>query len=445
MTDDGSPFGVQPFDTAAAKALKQQDAYQQFKGYLHLRLIDRVEEIGADFAELSRGAVYRFVSLELDRLMAERPYPLNEKETEVLINQLTDELTGYGPLETALKDPEIEDILVNGPREIYLGRKGTLEHSELVFQDEAHLMRIIYRLLGVTGRRVDESSPTVDARLSSVGRINVVIPPLALNGPVISIRRFPAHPLRAQDLIERATLNEPMLQFLEFAVRARCNILVSGGTSSGKTTFLNVIAGYISDDERVVTIEDTAELQLQSKHVVRLESRPGGHDGAGAVNVRDLLRNTLRMRPDRIVIGEVRGGEALEMMQAMTTGHDGSLGTIHANSPREALQRLEILLSFGGFPGNESSMRRQIASAIDLIIQIERFADGRRRVTSVTEVTGVGDNIIATQEHFRYEPQMNRENKVTDRWISTGINPRSQKLAKYRPESSEKDQFGWGE
>lgn len=440
--DNGQSFGVQPFSAHASVQLHHQEGYLQFKGYLHQRLIDRVEEIGADFATLRRDAVLRFVTLELDRLHAERQFPLSEKETDTLIDELTDELTGFGPLESAMQDGTVEDILVNGPREIYLGRAGTLQLSTLAFQDDAHLMRIIHRLLAMTGRRIDESSPTVDARLTDIGRLNVVIPPLALNGPVLSIRRFPAHPLAAADLVEKATLTQPILDFLKLAVTSRCNILVSGGTSSGKTTFLNVIASFIPDAERVITIEDTAELQLQSKHVVRLESRPGGHEGAGTVDVRDLLRNTLRMRPDRIVIGEVRGGEALEMMQAMTTGHDGSLGTIHANSAREALQRLEILLSFGGFPGNDMSMRRQIASAIDIIVQIARLPDGRRRVVSVSEVTGVGDNIISMQEHFRYEAEEDHEGNLKDHWVSTGITPRTPKLAKYKPNVSDED-FGW--
>ncbi|MBE7564025.1 CpaF family protein [Acidithiobacillus sp. HP-6] len=440
--DNERAFGVQPFSGEESTQIHHQEGYLQFKGYLHQRLIDRVEEIGADFASLRKEAVMRFVTLELDRLHNERPFPLSEKETETLIEDLANELTGFGPLEAAMQDSTVEDILVNGPREIYLGRAGTLQISKLAFQDDAHLMRIIHRLLAMTGRRIDESSPTVDARLTNIGRLNVVIPPLALNGPVMSIRRFPAHPLGAGDLVEKGTLTQPMLEFLQLAVTNRCNILISGGTSSGKTTFLNVIASFIPDGERVITIEDTAELQLQSKHVVRLESRPGGHDGAGAVDVRDLLRNTLRMRPDRIVIGEVRGGEALEMMQAMTTGHDGSLGTIHANSAREALQRLEILLSFGGFPGNDLSMRRQIASAIEIIVQIARLPDGRRRVIAISEVTGVGDNIISMQEHFRYEAQEDRDGKLQDHWTATGITPRTPKLAKYQPTVTD-DDFGW--
>jgi pilus assembly protein CpaF len=420
------------------------DDYQNFKGRLHERLVDRIEELGADFGSLSRMAVNRFVTVELDRLANEMTVPLNGAELDRLIGEITDELTGYGPLEKALADPGVEDILVNGPREIYLGRGGVVERSDLVFIDEGHLMRIIYRLLATTGRRVDESSPMVDARLADVGRINVVIPPLALNGPVLSIRRFPAEPMRAEDLLHKGTLTQEILDFLKMAVESRCSILVAGGTSSGKTTFLNVLAEFIPPAERLITIEDTAELSLHAHHVVRLESRPGGHDNAGTITVRDLLRNTLRMRPDRIIVGEVRGGEAMEMMQAMTTGHEGSLGTIHANTPRETLQRLELLLSFGGFPGNEMSMRRQIASAVDLIVQLGRLPDGRRRVLSVAEITGVGDNIIAMQEHFRFEPHTDREGREVDHWLATGITPHTPKLARYRPHSSTLDEGGWG-
>jgi len=433
------------FPGSLSSSFVHSDDYQNFKGRLHERLVDRIEELGADFGALSRVGVNRFVTLELDRLANEMTVPLNGAELDQLIGEITDELTGYGPLEKALADPAVEDILVNGPREIYLGRGGVVERSDLVFIDEGHLMRIIYRLLATTGRRVDESSPMVDARLAEVGRINVVIPPLALNGPVLSIRRFPAEPMRAKDLLDKGTLTPEILDFLRMAVQNRCNILVAGGTSSGKTTFLNVLAEYISPRERIITIEDTAELSLHAHHVVRLESRPGGHDNAGVVTVRDLLRNTLRMRPDRIVVGEVRGGEAMEMMQAMTTGHEGSLGTIHANTPREALQRLELLLSFGGFPGNEMSMRRQIASAIDLIVQLGRLPDGRRRVLSVAEVTGVGDNIIAMQEHFRFEPRIDQEGKETDHWLATGISPHTPKLAGYRPRSSMLGEGGWGD
>lgn len=414
----------------------------QIKNELHQRLIDRVEEVGADFAEFRRSAVRQFVSVELDRIFRERPYALSQREIQTLTEDLTDELTGLGPLESVLRDSDVEDILVNGPREIYVGKAGRLQLTNLAFSDDAHLMRIIGRLLARTGRRVDESTPTVDARLADVGRINVVIPPLSLNGPVLSIRRFPAHPLNAADLVEKETLTQAMLDFLRLAVEERCNILISGGTSSGKTTFLNILASFIPNGERIITIEDTAELQLQSRHVVRLESRPGGHDGAGEYTVRDLLKNTLRMRPDRIVVGEVRGGEALEMLQAMTTGHDGSLGTLHANSPREALQRLELLLSFGGFRTAEQTMRRQIASAVDLIVQIGRLPDGRRRVLSISEITGMGDTMIAMQEHFRLDVQPGPDKEPLHRWVATGVAPRNPKLLKYRPSVSG-DDFTW--
>jgi pilus assembly protein CpaF len=440
VSTEEQPFGLG--DYPQNREAGATPSLLQIKGELHKRLIDRVEEVGADFAELRRSAVRHFVAVELERVLRERPFALSQREIESLTDDLTNELTGYGPLESILRDGKVEDILVNGPREIYVGRSGRLQLTEHAFQDDAHLMRIIGRLLALSGRRVDESTPTVDARLADIGRINVIIPPLSLNGPVLSIRRFPSSPLQASDLTEKGTLTEPMLEFLRLAVEQRCNILVSGGTSSGKTTFLNILAGFIPPAERVITIEDTAELQLQSRHVVRLESRPGGHDGQGAVDVRDLLRNTLRMRPDRIVVGEVRGGEALEMLQAMTTGHDGSLGTIHANSAREALQRLEILLSFGGFRGTEMTMRRQIASAVDIIVQIGRLPDGRRRVLSISEVTGMGDAMIAMQEHFRLDLQDNRDGESQERWVATGVAPRNPKLSRYRPSTSG-DDFSW--
>lgn len=408
--------------------IQLSDEYLSFKAWAHEKLVERTDELGNDFANMSKQAVHRFVALEMDRMIQEMRTALNAKEVEYLIDDLTNELTGFGPLEGPLEDPEVEDIMVNGPKNIFLGRKGIIERSDLVFIDEWHLMRIIYRLLLPTGRRIDESSPMVDARLSTYGRINVVIPPLALDGPVLSIRRFPAEPLRAKDLLQLGTLNQDMLDFLEVAVQNRCNILISGGTSSGKTTLLNILAEFVLKRERVVTIEDTAELNLQANHIVRLETRPGGHDGAGAVDARDLMKNALRMRPDRIIVGEVRGVEALDMLQAMTTGHDGSMGTVHANSPREAMQRLEILLSFAGYPGQEASMRRQIASAIEIIIQVSRLPDGRRRIMSITEVTGVGDNIITMQEHFRYEPLPGPDRTERDHWQNNGLRPHTRKL-----------------
>ncbi|RDH99567.1 pilus assembly protein CpaF [Caldimonas thermodepolymerans] len=409
--------------------------YLTFKAWAHEKLVERTDELGHDFAVMSKPAVRRFVALEMDRLIQEIRIPLNEKEVEQLIDDLTNELTGFGPLEGPLRDPEVEDILVNGPYNIFIGKKGVIEPSDLVFIDEWHLMRIIYRLLLPTGRRVDESSPMVDARLPLYGRINVVIPPLALDGPTLSIRRFPADPLKAKDLIDHGTLTPEMLEFLQAAVQNRCNILISGGTSSGKTTLLNILASFARPQERIVTIEDTAELNLQARHIVRLETRPGGHDGAGAIDARDLLRNALRMRPDRIIVGEVRGSEAMEMLQAMTTGHDGSMGTLHANSPREALQRLELLLSFAGFPGQEVTLRRQIASALEIIVQVARLADGRRRVLSITEVTGMGDNIVALQEHFRYEPRTLPDGTLQDYWINNGLRPHTRKLHHYQPRS----------
>jgi pilus assembly protein CpaF len=307
-----------------------------------------------------------------------------------------------------------------------------LEKIPVRFADNAHVLRIVRRILAPIGRRLDESNPMVDARLPDGGRLNVIIEPLSIDGPVVSIRKFRRDPLRPADLLANSTFNQDIHALLDAAVAARCNILVSGGTSSGKTSLLNALAFFIPKHERVVTIEDTAELSLNHPHVVRLESRPGGFDGAGVVSIRDLLRNTLRMRPDRIIVGEVRGGEVLEMLQAMNTGHDGSMGTIHASSPRECLYRLEMLAGFAGFQGTEASLRRQIANAIDFVVQIGRLSNGRRRILSITEVTGLSDNIIATQELYRYEARTNADGEEIDNWVSLGLQPNSPKLAKFR-------------
>jgi len=296
------------------------------------------------------------------------------------------------------------------------------------FKDDEHVLRIIRRILAPLGRRLDESSPMVDARLPDGGRINVVIEPLAIDGVSVSIRKFRKDPLTPEELVRLGTFNQDICRILEMAVQSRCNILVSGGTSSGKTSLLNALANFIPDRERVVTIEDTAELSLNHEHVVRLESRPGGFEGTGHISIRDLLRNSLRMRPDRIIVGEVRSGEVLDLLQAMNTGHDGSMGTIHASSPRECLYRAEMLAGFAGFQGSEISLRRQIANAVDFIVQIGRLSNGRRRLISLTEVTGMTDNVIAMQELFRYEPVIGEDGLEQDRWVTLGIAPHSPKL-----------------
>lgn len=410
--------------------------FQDIKESAHEHLLTRVEELGAEFGRWSAAAIKRFVDLEVEGYIRLKRIPVNEAEIRQVAEALTKELAGFGPIEDLLNDAAVEDILVNGHLDVYVSRFGRLERMPVRFTDQGHLLRIVRRILAPIGRRLDESNPMVDARLPDGGRINVIIPPLALQGPIVSIRKFRKDPLRPEDLLSLGTMNAEVAELLEAAVKARCNILVSGGTSSGKTSLLNALATHVPDTERVITIEDTAELSLNHPHVVRLESRPGGFEGTGVVSIRDLLRNSLRMRPDRIIVGEVRGGEVLEMLQAMSTGHDGSMGTIHASSPRECLYRLEMLAGFAGFQGSEVSLRRQIANAIDFIVQIGRLSSGKRRILSVTEITGLGDNIVSMQELYRYEPLINAEGEEMDRWTSLGIKPHSPKLARMRPTTS---------
>lgn len=418
-------------DNAAAPFPTSQE-FHTIKEAAHEHLLTRIEELGAEFGRWSRTAIQRFVDLELESFTRLRRIPINEAELHQIAEALTKELAGFGPIEDLLNDPAVEDILVNGHLDVYVSRHGMLERIPVRFADAGHLLRIVRRILAPIGRRLDESNPMVDARLPDGGRINVVIPPLALQGPVVSIRKFRKDPLTPEALLGLGTMNQEIGDLLEAAVKARCNILVSGGTSSGKTSLLNALAIFVPDSERVITIEDTAELALNHPHVVRLESWPGGFEGTGVVSIRDLLRNSLRMRPDRIIVGEVRGGEVLEMLQAMSTGHDGSMGTIHASSPRECLYRLEMLAGFAGFQGSEVSLRRQIANAIDFIVQIGRLSNGKRRILSITEVTGMGDNIVTTQELYRHDPYIGPDGVEVDRWQSLGILPHSPKLARMR-------------
>ncbi|OGB13341.1 MAG: pilus assembly protein CpaF [Burkholderiales bacterium RIFCSPLOWO2_12_67_14] len=414
------------------QTFQNSQEFQTIKAFIHEHLLNRIEELGAEFGRWSRSSIQQFVNLECESLVRLHRVPINSQETQLLAEALTKEFAGFGPLEDMLNDPAVEDILINGSKQIYISKHGVLQKAVLNFADNAHLMRIVRRILAPIGRRLDESNPMVDARLSDGGRINVVIEPLVINGPVVSIRKFRKDPLTPEDLLKLGTFDLAMAQLLEMAVRARCNILISGGTSSGKTALLNALASFVPDNERVVTIEDTAELALNHPHVVRMESRPGSYDGSGHVAIRDLLRNSLRMRPDRIIVGEVRGGEVIEMLQAMNTGHDGSMGTIHASSPRECLYRLEMLAGFAGYQGSEVSLRRQIANAIDFIIQIGRLPNGGRRIISISEITGLNDNVVAMQELFRYEPQPLPDGDERDRWISLGISPHSPKIVRLR-------------
>ena len=407
---------------------------QQFldiKAWTHEHLLGRIEELGAEFGRWSRASIQQFVELELDSFVRLQRVPINSREVQLVADALTKELAGLGPLEDLMNDPMVEDILINGHQNVYVSRHGQLQRETLRFADEEHVLRIVRRILAPIGRRLDESNPMVDARLPDGGRINVIIEPLAIDGLSVSIRKFRKDPLTPADLLSLGTFDAAIAQLLEIAVKARCNILVSGGTSSGKTSLLNALATFIPPSERVVTIEDTAELSLGHAHVVRLESRPGGFDGAGLVSIRDQLRNTLRMRPHRIVEGEVRGAEVIEMLQAMNTGHDGSMGTIHASSPRECLYRLEMLAGFAGYQGSEASLRRQIANAVDFIVQIGRLPGGQRRILSVSEVTGVNDNVVAMQELHRFEPMV-MNGQEQDRWVSLGIAPHSPKVTRFR-------------
>ena len=359
-----------------------------------------------------------------EKLLAENPLPLSLASRQRIVRRIEDEVLGLGPLEPLLADKSISDILVNGPNQVYVERHGRLELTDVRFNSDAHLLNIIDRIVSGVGRRIDESSPMVDARLKDGSRVNAIIPPLALDGPTLSIRRFTVELLSIDDLINLGSLTRALTDVMQAIVRARLNVLVSGGTGAGKTTLLNILSGFIPSTERIVTIEDSAELQLRQPHVVRLETRPPNIEGRGAVTQRDLVRNSLRMRPDRIVMGEVRGGEALDMLQAMNTGHDGSLTTIHANSPRDALGRIENMVSMTGLAFPAKALRGQITSAIDIIVQIERHEDGRRRVVSLQETNGMEGEVITTSEIFTFNRRgLDSEGNVLGELVPTGIVP----------------------
>ena len=361
----------------------------------------------------------------IQNLVSYLKIPFSDSEKERLSREILDEVFGLGPLEPLLKDPSISDILVNGAKEVYVERAGVLEETKIMFKDDAHLMRIIDKIVSAIGRRVDQSSPMVDARLADGSRVNVILPPLAIDGPHLSIRRFGSIPITEEDLLANQTLTTPMLALLKGAVASRLNIVISGGTGAGKTTLLNVLSGYISAKERIVTIEDSAELQLKQRHVVRLECRPPDAEGRGAVQPRQLLINSLRMRPNRIVVGEVRGEEALDMLQAMNTGHDGSLTTIHANTPRDAIARMETLAMMANLNLGEKAIRKQIVSAISLIVQVTRFSDGTRRVTQITEITGMESDVVSMQDIFMFEKGgVSSEGRRLGIFTSTGIRPK---------------------
>ena len=393
------------------------------KAAIHRRLI---QKLNLDrLTEVNREDVRREVSQILEALVVGESTPMNLQERERLAQEVLDEVFGLGPLEPLLADPTVSDILVNTHRRVYVERKGMLEMTGIQFRDDAHLMAIIDHIVSAIGRRVDESSPMVDARLADGSRVNAIIPPLAVDGPILSIRRFGRDPLTSDDLLQNKSLTTTMLELLRGCVKARLNILISGGTGAGKTTFLNVLSSYISNRERIVTIEDAAELQLHQDHVVRLETRPANIEGKGAIQQRQLVINSLRMRPDRIIVGEVRGEEALDMLQAMNTGHDGSLTTIHANTPRDALSRLETMVAMSNLSIPDHAIRRQIASAIDVVVQVSRLSDGTRKVISLAEITGMEGDVVTMQDIFVFRKRGIKENgEVLGDFVATGVRPK---------------------
>jgi pilus assembly protein CpaF len=396
--------------------------YQQVKADLHRKILDRLdlEKLGKTSGDSARNEVL----VVIRNAISNEVIPLSFIERDNLSREILDEIFGLGPLEPLLKDPTISDILVNRFDRVYIERAGKIEQTPLSFKDNTHLMQIIERIVSRVGRRVDESSPMVDARLADGSRVNAIIPPLAIDGPCLSIRRFGREPVTARQMIENHTLTEPMLELLSAMVKGRLNILVSGGTGAGKTTLLNVLSGYIPNSDRIVTIEDAAELQLKQEHVVRLETRPPNIEGKGAVRQRQLVINSLRMRPDRIVVGEVRGEEAFDMLQAMNTGHEGSLTTVHANAPRDAMARVENMVSMANLNIPERAVRYQIASAVHAVVQIARLADGTRKVITISEITGMDGDFIAMQDLFVFERTGVDENgKVRGAFRATGVRP----------------------
>ncbi len=395
----------------------------EIKGRIHKLLLERLNLSNLD--QHDRSQVVTEIRRVVQDLLARESAPLNYDEREALVEQILHEIFGLGPLEPLLQDASISDILVNTYEQVYIERGGRLEKTDVRFKDNRHLLQVIDRIVSAVGRRIDDSSPLVDARLADGSRVNAIIPPLAIDGPHLSIRKFKKDALTAEDLLRYETVTPPMLELLQGIIKARLNVLISGGTGSGKTTLLNVLSASIPASERIVTIEDSAELQLRQPHAVRLETRPPNVEGAGEIQARQLVINSLRMRPDRIIVGEVRGTEAVDMLQAMNTGHDGSLTTLHANSPRDALSRLETMISMAGLNLQDKAMRQQIASAINVVIQVARMSDGTRRLTSISEIVGMEGEVITMQEIFQFERQgINPDGKVLGRFRATGIRPR---------------------
>ncbi|WP_263372804.1 CpaF family protein [Granulicella aggregans] len=401
-----------------------ENVQQQLKSAVHTVLIQRLDLERLDEIQQTRAGQQQIFVL-IQQILGEQGVPLSAVERDRLAQEVLDEVFGLGPLEPLLNDPTISDILVNTYNSVYIERRGVLEKTNVTFKDNRHLLHIIDKVVSAVGRRVDESSPMCDARLKDGSRVNVIIPPLAVDGPILSIRRFGSTPLQAEDLVRNQMLTPQMLETLKGAVKARLNIIISGGTGSGKTTLLNVLSGFISPHERIVTIEDSAELQMKQEHVVRLETRPPNVEGKGAIRQRELVINALRMRPDRIVLGEVRGEETLDMLQAMNTGHDGSITTIHSNTPRDALARLETMAMMSEVRLAEKAVRAQIAAAVHVIVQVARQSDGSRRITHITELTGAFSDVVSMQDIFLFEKKgLTKENKVKGRFFATGVVPK---------------------
>lgn len=398
-------------DRVVNGSLLDRETYNAVKSMVHFHLVEQLDL--ATITDLPRDALAVSVRQALEEITNAEKVPLNRKERNLLISDLMNEILGLGPIEPLVKDPDIQDILVNGPYQVYVEKAGMLNLTSIQFRDPDHLMQVIDKIVSSVGRRIDESSPMVDARLSDGSRVNVIIPPLALNGPVLSIRKFRETPLTEEDLLESLALTPEMLAFLRGAVRTKLNVLISGGTGAGKTTLLNVLSGLIPDTERIITIEDSAELQLAQPHVVKLESRPANVEGRGAVTLTDLVKNSLRMRPDRIIVGEARGAEVMDMLQAMNTGHPGSMSTVHANSPKDALSRMEVMASMGTSFFSERALRGLLASAINIIVQLARLPDGKRRIISICEVRGMeGDDIIALPVFVFRQKGVDDEGKI---------------------------------
>ena len=409
----------------AAQPEGMQDSSKVRTNDIYLKLKDRVRAQTIEALNDAADTDAKTVRDKLEEVLQAEAEELPRSERSRIATELYNDITGFGPLEALLEDPDITEIMVNGHCQIYVERQGKLSQVDVALRDEKHLLNIVDRIVSLVGRHVDEASPMVDARLKDGSRVNVILPPLSLVGPVITIRKFSKTPFTAQNLIDFGSVSPKMISFLEACVKGRMNIIVSGGTGSGKTTLLNVLSGYIPVDERIITIEDAAEIQLSQTHVVTLESRPANTEGKGQVTIRDLVRNALRMRPDRIIVGEVRSGEALDMLQAMNTGHDGSLTTTHANSPRDTIARLETMVLMAGIELPHYAIRSQIASAIDIIVQQSRFRDGTRRVTNITEITGMEGDIVSMQDLFVYETQgqTDSQGKFRGRFTGTGIYP----------------------